>query len=91
MRSAIRKHLRDFVAIVVLVLIAAVVGGYVLAHQRLNLPGWVPIVGQDFFTLKGEFRPRRRSRPGQGQTVDIAGVAGGRDHERRPRRRRARS
>jgi phospholipid/cholesterol/gamma-HCH transport system substrate-binding protein len=74
MRSAIRKHLRDFIAIVALVLIAAFVGGYVLAHQRLNLPGWVPIFGRDFFTLKGEFQTAQAVTPGQGQTVDIAGV-----------------
>ncbi len=74
MRSAIRKHLRDFVAIVALVLIAAFVGGYVLAHQRLSLPGWVPVFGRSYFTLKGEFQTAQAVTPGQGQTVDIAGV-----------------
>jgi phospholipid/cholesterol/gamma-HCH transport system substrate-binding protein len=73
-RSAIRKHLRDFLAIVGLVLIAAFVGGYVLAHQRLNLPGWVPIFGRSFFVVKGEFQTAQAVTPGQGQTVDIAGV-----------------
>jgi phospholipid/cholesterol/gamma-HCH transport system substrate-binding protein len=73
-RSAIRKHLRDFVAIVALVLIAAFVGGYVLAHQRLNLPSWVPVFGKSYFTLKGEFVTAQAVTPGQGQTVDIAGV-----------------
>ncbi len=74
MRSAIRKHLRDFIAIVVLVLIAGFVGLYVLAHQRTTLPGWVPIFGRDVFVLKGEFSTAQAITPGQGQTVDIAGV-----------------
>lgn len=74
MRSAIRKHLRDFAAIVVLVLVASFVGLYVLAHQRTTLPGWVPIAGKDVFTLKGEFSTAQAITPGQGQTVDIAGV-----------------
>ena len=74
MRTAIRKHLRDFIAIVVLVLIAGFVGLYVLAHQRTTLPGWVPIFGRDVFTLKGEFATAQAITPGQGQTVDIAGV-----------------
>lgn len=74
MTSAIRKHLRDFVAIVVLVLIAGFVGLYVLAHQRTRLPEWVPIAGKDVFTLKGEFSTAQSITPGQGQTVDIAGV-----------------
>jgi phospholipid/cholesterol/gamma-HCH transport system substrate-binding protein len=73
-RSAIRKHLRDFIAIVVLVLIAGFVGLYVLAHQRTTLPGWVPIFGREVFTLKGEFSTAQAITPGQGQTVDIAGV-----------------
>ncbi|HEU4701447.1 MAG TPA: MlaD family protein [Conexibacter sp.] len=74
MRTAIRKHLRDFVAIVVLVLIASFVALYVLAHQRTTLPGWLPIVGRDVFVLKGEFATAQAITPGQGQTVDIAGV-----------------
>jgi phospholipid/cholesterol/gamma-HCH transport system substrate-binding protein len=73
-RTAIRKHLRDFFAIVGLVVIAAFVGGYVLAHERLPLPGWVPIFGRSYFTLKGEFATAQSVTPGQGQTVDIAGV-----------------
>ena len=74
MTSAIRKHLRDFVAIVALVLIAAFVGFYVLAHQRTTLPSWVPLFGKQVFTLKGEFSTAQAITPGQGQTVDIAGV-----------------
>jgi phospholipid/cholesterol/gamma-HCH transport system substrate-binding protein len=73
-RTAIRKHMRDFIAIVVLFLIAGFVGLYVLAHQRTRLPGWVPIAGKDVFTLKGEFQTGQALTPGQGQTVDIAGV-----------------
>lgn len=74
MRTAIRKHLRDFIAIVVLVLVAGFVGLYVLAHQRTRLPGWVPLAGKEVFTLKGEFSTAQAITPGQGQTVDIAGV-----------------
>ena len=81
-RSAIRKHLRDFIAILVLVLIAGFVGLYVLAHQRTTLPGWVPLVGRDVFVLKGEFATAQAITPGQGQTVDIAGVAGRRRSRR---------
>jgi phospholipid/cholesterol/gamma-HCH transport system substrate-binding protein len=74
MKSAIRKHLRDFIAIVVLVLIAGFIALYVLAHQRTTLPGWIPIFGRDVFVLKGEFATAQAITPGQGQTVDIAGV-----------------
>jgi phospholipid/cholesterol/gamma-HCH transport system substrate-binding protein len=73
-RTAIRKHSKDFAAVVVLFVIGIGVGGYILAQQRLYLPGWVPLVGQNFFTLKGEFTTAQAVTPGQGQTVDIAGV-----------------
>jgi len=73
-RTAIRKHLKDFAAVVVLFVIGVGVGGYILSQQRLYLPGWVPLIGQDFYTLKGEFTTAQAVTPGQGQTVDIAGV-----------------
>lgn len=74
MTTAIRKHLRDFIAILALVVVAAIVGGYILANQRIYFPSWVPLVGRDSFILKGEFSTAQAVTPGQGQTVDIAGV-----------------
>ena len=38
MKSAIRKHLGDFLAILALFLIAVGVGGYILHQQRLLFP-----------------------------------------------------
>jgi phospholipid/cholesterol/gamma-HCH transport system substrate-binding protein len=73
-KHAIRKHMRDFVAIIGLFLIALAVGGYVLGHQRLYLPAWVPFVGTDFYTVNAEFSTAQAVVPGQGQTVNIAGV-----------------
>ena len=74
MRHAIQKHMRDFIAIIALMLFALAITGYILAHQRFYLPSWVPILGTDFFELKGEFSTAPSVTPGQGQTVDIAGV-----------------
>lgn len=74
MRHAIQKHMRDFIAIIALSLFAIGITGYILAHQRFYLPGWVPFLGTDFFELKGEFSTAQSVTPGQGQTVDIAGV-----------------
>ena len=72
--TAIRKHLRDFLAILVLFVIAAAVAVYITSNQRLYLPGWVPAVGTDFYELEAEFQTAQAVVPGQGQTVDIAGV-----------------
>jgi len=73
-RNAIGKHYKDFVAVLVLFVIALGVGGYILGNQRFYLPHWVPVVGSDFVDYKAEFSSGKSLTPGQGQTVDIAGV-----------------
>ncbi|MGH2978312.1 MAG: MlaD family protein, partial [Solirubrobacterales bacterium] len=77
MRHAISKNMREFLAVILMVVIALFVGGYILSNQRFYLPAWVPVIGTDFFELKGEFSTAQSVTPGQGQTVDIAGVAVG--------------
>jgi phospholipid/cholesterol/gamma-HCH transport system substrate-binding protein len=74
MKRQIKAHMRDFVALAVLLLIAIGVSGYILGHQRLYLPKWVPGVGTDFYKVNAEFSTAQAVVPGQGQTVDIAGV-----------------
>jgi phospholipid/cholesterol/gamma-HCH transport system substrate-binding protein len=73
-KLAIQKHWLDFVAIIVLIVISAGVAAYILGHQRLTVPGWVPLVGKDFFVVKAEMSTAQAVTPGQGQTVNIAGV-----------------
>ena len=73
-RLAIQKNLREFIAVIVMVLLALFVGGYILSNQRFYLPAWVPVLGTDFFELKAEFATAQSVTPGQGQTVEIAGV-----------------
>ena len=74
MKLAIRKHLKDFAALVGLVVVAALVGGYILSHQGFRLPNWVPVVGTETFELNAEFQTAQAVTPGQGQSVNIAGV-----------------
>jgi phospholipid/cholesterol/gamma-HCH transport system substrate-binding protein len=73
-RSAIRKHRFDFLAMVGIFVIALVVGGYILGHQRFYLPKWFPVVGTDFVSYKAEMPTAQSVTPGQGQTVNVAGV-----------------
>jgi phospholipid/cholesterol/gamma-HCH transport system substrate-binding protein len=72
--TAIRKHLVDFAAIIALMVVALIVGGVILANQRLALPGWVPGLGQDFTEVEAELSSAQAVTPGQGQTVNVAGV-----------------
>lgn len=74
MRTAIRKHLPDFLAILGLLIVAVAVSSVILGKQRLTLPGWVPVIGQSFFHMNAEMSTAQAVTPGQGQTVNIAGV-----------------
>jgi phospholipid/cholesterol/gamma-HCH transport system substrate-binding protein len=75
--TAIRKHWRDFVAIIVLLVVALIVGGIILANQRFTLPAGVPVLGKDYVDVEAELVTAQAVTPGQGQTVNIAGVAVG--------------
>ncbi len=74
MKRAISKHLRDFLAILAIMVLALGVAGYILSNQRFYLPAWVPLVGTDFYDLEVELQTAQSVVPGQGQTVNIAGV-----------------
>ena len=74
MKRAIRKHLTDFLAIIGLIIVAVVVSALIFNEQGLKLPGWVPLFGSEVFELKGEFSSAQAVVPGQGQTVNVAGV-----------------
>ncbi len=73
-RDQIERYRTAFIAVVTMVVIAAAVGGYILAHENLKLPGWVPVLGREYFTLKAEFQTAQAVTPGQGQAVTIAGA-----------------
>lgn len=68
--TAIRKHLRDFIAVAVLLLVGVVVAGYILQQQRLR----IPIVQERPFELKAELETAQAAVPGQGQSIQVAGV-----------------
>ena len=70
MKRAIRNHLSDFIAIVVLILLAILVSGYVLSHERLQLP----FIGTSQYKLNAEFSTGQALTPGQGQSVRVSGV-----------------
>jgi phospholipid/cholesterol/gamma-HCH transport system substrate-binding protein len=74
MKRAIKNHLRDFIGIVALMLAALFVLVVILYNQKAALPGWVPILGQDFYQVNAEFTTAQAVTPGQGQAIDIAGI-----------------
>ncbi len=70
MAREIRKNLRNFIAIAVLILLAVATSYYIVKQQRLR----IPILEAHPFTLHAEFQTAQAVVPGQGQTIDIAGV-----------------
>jgi phospholipid/cholesterol/gamma-HCH transport system substrate-binding protein len=74
MRRAIREHLRDFIAIVSLVALALAVVVVILVEQQADFPDWVPGLGEDRFELEAELTSAQAVTPGQGQSVNVAGI-----------------
>lgn len=68
MRRGIRANRAAIAAITGLLVIASVVGGYILVHQRLPLP-W-----KDTYRIHAELESAQAVTPGQGQQVAVAGV-----------------
>jgi phospholipid/cholesterol/gamma-HCH transport system substrate-binding protein len=72
--ETMRKYAKTVAAMVFLVVIALAIGTYVLSNQRFYAPAWVPVIGSDFYEVEAELQTAQAVVPGQGQTVNIAGV-----------------
>ena len=70
MREVIRKSLRDFIAVAVLIVAGLVTTYYIVQNQRLR----IPVLEERPFELKAEFETAQAVVPGQGQTIRVAGV-----------------
>ena len=70
MMTAIRKNLRDFIAVVVLVIIAGGICYYIFQEQRLR----IPVLEEKPFQFQAEFENAQGVVAGQGQTLRVAGV-----------------
>jgi len=75
-KRAISIHRRDFIAVLALVVVAVVVIGYIFAHQPA-FTGVFGLFGKSYYTVNAEFSSASAVTSGQGQTIDIAGVAVG--------------
>lgn len=74
MKLAIKRYSRDFIAIAILAALALVTAVVILNNQRAPFPSWLPLVGKDTFELRADFATAQAVIPGQGQTVNLAGV-----------------
>jgi phospholipid/cholesterol/gamma-HCH transport system substrate-binding protein len=70
MRTAIREHMRDFLAILGLLVVALIATFIIVQNERLR----IPLLEEKPFELKAELSTAQAVTPGQGQTVRVAGV-----------------
>jgi phospholipid/cholesterol/gamma-HCH transport system substrate-binding protein len=69
-----RGHRKDTIAIIVLAFAGIVMMLGIFTQQKASLPAWLPLVGEEFDHISAEFSTAQAVTPGQGQSVDIAGV-----------------
>ncbi len=70
----IRREARAIVLLALVVVFGLAVGTYLVIHQRIVWPTWVPFAGKQEFVLKAQVSAVAGVLPGQGQAVTIAGV-----------------
>jgi phospholipid/cholesterol/gamma-HCH transport system substrate-binding protein len=69
-----RGHRKDTIAIIVLAIAGIVMTLGIFTQQKASLPSWLPVVGEEFDHITAEFATAQAVTPGQGQSVDIAGI-----------------
>ncbi|HXR29935.1 MAG TPA: MlaD family protein [Solirubrobacterales bacterium] len=69
-----RGRSKDTIAIALLAAVGIVMTLWIFTQQKATLPSWVPLVGEEFAHVTGEFTTAQAVTPGQGQAVDIAGI-----------------
>lgn len=69
-----RGRSKDTIAITVLAAMGIVMTLWIFTQQKASLPSWMPLVGEEFVHITGEFTTAQAVTPGQGQAVDVAGI-----------------
>jgi phospholipid/cholesterol/gamma-HCH transport system substrate-binding protein len=73
----LRAQLRTMLLMALLAIFGLAVGAYLVVHQRIVWPSWVPFVGQHAFILNAPVSAVSGVLPGQGQAVTVSGVTVG--------------
>ena len=70
----VHTELHTIVLMAMLAAFGLGVGAYIVVHQRIVWPRWLPVLGQSEFVLKAPVSAISGVLPGQGQAVTISGV-----------------
>jgi phospholipid/cholesterol/gamma-HCH transport system substrate-binding protein len=74
MKRALRAHMKEVVAILALAVAGIATLLVILLQQRASFPEWLPVLGEERFELQLRLSSAQAVTPGQGQTVNMAGV-----------------
>ncbi len=74
LRGHISRSAEPALLVVLLIVLACLVTGYIGSQLGVALPGWVPLLGRSYLTINAEFQTAQAVQAGQGQSVTIAGV-----------------
>src|SRR5215831_12017250 len=70
MKLAIKRHSGDFIAVIVMTILAIAVTGFILHEEGVRFP----FVQSSPFTINADFSTAQAVTPGQGQSVNVSGV-----------------
>lgn len=73
----LRRQLHSIVLMLLLALVGISTGAYLVVHQRIQWPSWLPFVGKHYFVLNARVSAVSGVLPGQGQAVTVSGVTVG--------------
>lgn len=73
----LRREARTIVMMVLLAVSCLGIGAYLVAHQRIQWPSWVPGLGKHYYVLNAQVSAVSGVLPGQGQAVTVSGVTVG--------------
>jgi phospholipid/cholesterol/gamma-HCH transport system substrate-binding protein len=69
-KLAIKRHSGDFIAVIVMLILAIAVTGFILHEEGVRFP----FVQSSPFTINADFSTAQAVTPGQGQSVNVSGV-----------------
>jgi phospholipid/cholesterol/gamma-HCH transport system substrate-binding protein len=73
----VRGQLKAIVLMIAVAVFGLGAGAYVVVHERIVWPSWVPFVGEHNFMLRAPVSAVSGVLPGQGQAVTVSGVTVG--------------
>lgn len=73
----LRRQIPSLVLIALLIVFGLGVGAYLVGHERIQWPSWLPFLGQRYFVLNADVSSVDGVLPGQGQAVTVSGVTVG--------------